>query len=458
MEQWWARSGRTRLAVVALASGLGASVVHFGALVALAVPAILGALVLIALVRGLIRWPDEPGCHRILWWTIVSFGAHLALGLAVTNAGYDVRYYLATDSIGYHERAVALVNHWTDGTVMPVIPSGKEGFYYLLGGLYWVFGTHTAAGLAVNAVLGAALVPITSDTTHRLFGPAAARYAGPLVVLLPGMFLWTSQLMKEAAMLFLLAVALNCAVRVVHRIGFAPMAILTVALVLAFTFRAWVALVVAGGLLVAIAISSRHLLSGLGNGLSALLVVMAVMLGSGVGYSGYEAAVNSDLKQANVLRLDLAYSARTGYDAEADVSTTGAALSYLPRGTLSFLFGPMPWNIQSARQLPFVPDMLVWWALLPSLWRGLRASPRLIGKRSYLMILPALGTVLMMSLALGNFGIVVRERLQVQILVVPLIALGLAERARRRADRETAPDTAPAPASPAPALELIPQG
>ena len=437
---------------------LGVSVVHFKALPALALPGILGSLVLIALVGRLIRWPDETGRRRILRWTMVSFGAHLLLGLAVSNGGYDVRYYLATDSISYDRIARALVEHWNNGTPMPFIPGGKEGFYYLLGGLYWVFGAHAAAGLAVNAVLAAALVPIMTDTTRRLFGPAAAHYAGPLVVLFPGMFLWTSQLMKEAAMLFLLAVALNCAVRLVERMSPASLGLLTVSLVLAFTVRAWVALVVAAGLLVAIAISSRHLLSGLGNGLSALLVVMAVMLGSGVGYSGYQAAVDSDLKQANIIRTDLAYSAGTAYDPEADISTTGAAISYLPRGMLSFMFGPMPWNIQGARQLPFVPDMLMWWALLPSLWVGFRTSSRLIGKRRFLIVLPALGTALMMSLVLGNFGIVVRERLQLQILVVPLIALGLAERARRRNARVEASSTVrPAqPFEPA-SLELLPQ-
>ncbi len=444
------------LAAATCAVVLGAGVVHGRALVALALPAVLGALLLIALVERLLRGADDDARRRVLRWTMVSFAAHLAFGLAVTNAGYDVRYYLATDSLSYHRLATELVGHWTDGTPIPFIPSGKEGFYYMLAGLYWVFGTHEAAGLAVNAVLAAALVPLTSDTTRRLFGEAAARYAGPLVVLLPGMFLWTSQLMKEAGMLFLLAVALNCAVRLVDRMSPAPLVFLTLSLVLAFTFRAWVALVVAAGILIAVAVSSRHLLAGLGNGLSSLIVVAAVMLGSGVGYSGYQAAVDSDLKQANVIRLDLAYSAATGYDPEADISSTGAAVSYLPRGMVAFLFGPMPWNIQGVRQLPFVPDMLAWWLLLPSLWLGLRTSWRRIGRRVLVMLLPALLTTLLMSLALGNFGTVVRERLQMQILVVPVIALGLAGRAARRGAPEETTEPGSRPAE-TPPLELLPQ-
>ncbi|HEV2122772.1 MAG TPA: hypothetical protein VGW38_08365, partial [Chloroflexota bacterium] len=196
----------------------------------------IGVMGLIALVRGLIRWPDEAAGRRILWWTIVSFVAHLAFGLIVSNAGSAARAYLATDSVTYHQVASALSDHWKNGSPMPFIPSGKEGFYYLLASLYWVFGKYAAAGLAVNAFCAAALVPIMSDTTRRLFGVAAARYAAPLVVLLPGMFLWTSQLMKEAGMLILLAVALNCAVRLVDRMSPDPLILLTFSLIFALTF------------------------------------------------------------------------------------------------------------------------------------------------------------------------------------------------------------------------------
>lgn len=41
------------------------------------------------------------------------------------------------------------------------------------------------------------------------------------------------------------------------------------------------------------------------------------------------------------------------------------------------------------------------------------------------LIMPALGLTLMLSLVLGNFGIVLRERMQVFVLLVPFLALGL---------------------------------
>jgi len=422
------------MALAVVGALLGAMVVRAEGAIALIMPAMIGILLLAALVRGLIQWPDEHAQRRIMWWTMSSFGAHLVFGLAATDVSHSIRYYIGTDGLGYDAVARSIVQHWNVGLPLPYVPSGKEGFYYMLAGLYRVFGSYNVAGLVVNAAFAAALVPVMADLTKRLFGPAAARYSVPLVVVFPGLFLWTSQLVREAGMLLLIVVAVNCSVRLVERLSPLPLVFLTTALLLAFTFRAWVALIVAAGLLVGIALGHRDVASGFATGLGALIVVASVMLASGLGYSGYKQATSVSLKQASIIRKDSAGSANTGFEAEVDISSTPNALRYLPLGVVNFVLGPFPWQIRGTRQLPFIPDMLIWWALLPSLWTGFFTAGRLRGRR-LLLVLPSVGTILFMSLALGNFGVIARERLQVVVLVVPLIALGLAERTADRKGR-----------------------
>ncbi len=300
----------------------------------------------------------------------------------------------------------------------------------------------------MNAALAAALVPLVSDTTRRLFGAEAAARVAPIVVLMPGLFLWTSQLIKEAAILALIALSLNCAVRVMDRIALRPLIALTVSLALLFSFRGWVALVVAGGLVAAIAFGRRQLVTGVGTAMGVLGFVV-VLLSFGIGYSGYQAAVTSDLAQANVVRRDLALSATTGYDPEADISTSQQALLYLPRGLLNLTIGPFPWQINSARQLPAVPDMVVWWLFLPSLFRGGREALRRAGRGILVIVLPSVTTACLLALAVGNFGTALRERSQIVVIVVPLIALGLAQRRKSRPSDGTSPE---------PERELIAQG
>jgi hypothetical protein len=195
-------------------------------------------------------------------------------------------------------------------------------------------------------------------------------------------------------------------------------------------------LVVAGGLVAAIAFGRQEVVSGVSTAVG-VLAFMVVVLSFGVGHSGYQAAVNSDLTQANKVRRDLALTASTGFDHETDISTSQRALLYLPRGLFNFTVGPFPWQIRSLQQLPVLPDMLVWWFLLPSLWRGQREGRRRSGRKMLVVILPALTTACLLALAVGNFGTAVRERSQVIIIVVPVIALGLSQRRATQPPEET---------------------
>ncbi len=442
------RTVRPRCAAAAVSVLLGAAVVLRPGIVALLLPAVVGVFALLILVRCLGGWSDDPEVQRrIRNWSMFAFVTHLAFGLLVSNVGGFVETYLrAPDSYTYHSFAVDILGRWTIGLPGPDLPAGKEGFYYMLAGIYWVVGAHTAAGLAVNATLAAAVVPLMTDATSRLFGAEAAKRVPPLVALLPGLFLWSAQLLKEAPILFLIAVATMCAVRILDRSSLGAMFGLALSLSLLFTFRAWVALVVAGGMAAGLVLGRRQLASGIGVGLAAVgLVVGLVALG--LGASGYRAAVETDLAQANAVRQDLA-TAGSGFDADVDVSTSSRALSYLPRGLTTFLFGPFPWQIRSARQLPAVPDVVVWWLLIPSLWRGLRAATRLAGRKISILLLPAATTAILLALSIGNFGTVVRERAQVTILLLPLIALGLSLRPAARREEEQGslpPGELPAP-------------
>ncbi|MDQ4133753.1 MAG: hypothetical protein M3179_11240 [Actinomycetota bacterium] len=422
---------------------LGVAIAFAPVVVAVVGPMMLSVLLLGTLVR-VVSNHDSVADRRILGWTMSSFFLHLAVGMIITYAGGVITSYLAApDANLYDAWARRLVDHWNLGLPIPDIPAGKQGYYYLLAAIYWVFGPHRVAGLIVNAALAAAIVPLLTDTTRRLFGDGPARYVAPLVVFLPSLVLWPSLPIKEAAVVFLAVFALNCAVRVTERISLGALFGMAVCLSLLFTFRAWVALVLAAGVTAGVALGRGRLLSGLGSGIGGA-TLLAVLLAAGLGYSGYQTAVNADLEEANLVRRDLA-TAGSGFDQEADVSTPQAALSYLPQGLPKFLFGPFPWQITGPRQLPVVPDMIVWWALLPSLWVGIRTGLKRARRRALVLLLPALLSAILLSLAVGNFGTVVRERVQVIVLIVPVIALGLSERAARRSRPPASENGAPAP-------------
>lgn len=416
---------------------LGAMIVFLGVGIAFVGPVMLTTLLLLLLVRWMTPESDELYA-KVLLWTLISFGAHFVFGFVVTNAGGIVSSLLkAPDSFTYNFEAVRILQHWRRGFPLPALPGGKEGFYYLLAGLYWLLGIHSVAPLVVNAALSAALVPLVTDTTRRLFGAGAAARVSPVLVLLPSLMLWPSQVIKEAPILFLVAVAANGAARVTERPRAGPLLAMAASLALLLTMRGYVALVVAGGLVAGVAVGRQKLLGGVGAGLGAASLLV-VIVSFGVGYSGYNAAVSTDLQQAQFVRRDLALTASSGFDAQVDISTSRQAITYLPRGLVTFLVGPFPWQIRGVRQLPVVPDVMLWWWLLPSLWRGVRTGSRSIGRKVLVLLLPALTTSCLLSLAVGNFGTLVRERMQVVILVLPFIAYGLTLRNEVPAEEESA--------------------
>jgi hypothetical protein len=413
------------LAIALLA--FGACVVKAPSLVALVVPAAASILLLVLLVRRL-----TPGLHgeldeRVLRWTLLVFGVHLLLGMAITHSTAATNYF-GLDATLYHDGAVQLTRHWAGTATAPQLPSGKEGFFYVLGFLYEVFGAHAESGLVLNALLSAALVPLLTDVTRRLFGRDATRAIGPLVLLLPGLLIWTSQLLREAAVLFLIVAAVDIALRLLDGANLANIFGLALALALLFTFRANVAFVVLGGIAVGVIISRRHVVSGLGLGAGILSLSLVLVVSAGIGYSGYRTAAGADLTQVNAIRLDSSTGAASGFGQARDISTPAGALVYLPYGLTEFVIGPFPWQVHSLRQLPALLDVAVLWCLAPSLWRGLRESRRRRQRGAFVLLIPAAITACMLALLVANFGTVVRERTQVLVLLIPFISLGLALR------------------------------
>ena len=406
---------------MAAAVVLGAAVVRAPALYALAVPAIfsLGAL------WAVLRWTAAggPGDHAAARWTYGSYALHLAVSMAIGASGLTVTFF-GGDANTYHIYSVALARHWSERTVMPELPAGKEGFFYALARVYEVLGPHRVGGLALTALCSALLVPLVADTTRRLFGERARSVVLPLIVLLPGFLVWTSQLLREAPIVAARALGANLAVRLSEEFRPGRLAMLGLTVATLFTLRANVAYVFGAGLLVGLVMGGRHLIAGVATAAAMVGFVAVLIMGGGLGESGYQRSATADLEKVNTVRSNLAYTANSGIGREADVSTPSGSIAYLPIGLPQLLLGPFPWQVRNFRQgLGLLEAMTVWW-LVPSFVRGLRRAARQIGRRATLLLAPAAGITLVLTLLIGNVGTLVRERIQVTVLLLPFVALG----------------------------------
>lgn len=399
---------------------------------------------LLAITRGLCSSEGTATLRRLTAWTLGAFAFHAAIGLLIWNSSRLTAYF-GGDALTYQYGAVGLLQHWTSGAAMPALPTGKKGFFYLLAGIYWLLGVHPAAGIVVDGALAAAVVPVLYDATRRLYGPAAARYVPAISTLLPGFLLWGSQLLREAGVYLLIAVCINCAARLRERVTLGPLVILPTAAALLVTWRADVGLLVAGGLVIGLALGGSGRMGTRLAGFGAGALVLALVLGAGLGYGGYHFVTHANLAQLNDIRASSSQGASSGFLPNSNISTPAHAAGYLPLGATYFLLGPFPWQIHGFRQLFGVPDSLAWWFLLPSLWRGVKSTWQSQRSGVLLLVFPAVALAAVLSLLVANFGTTVRERMQVIVVLIPLVALGWSLRPRRSKGSSAPGEAAPEP-------------
>jgi hypothetical protein len=378
----------------------------------------------------------------VLTWTLVAFVVRAVLGLIIASWPSAVNF-LGPDAIGYQREALGLLSAWHGTGLAPALSPGKGGFSIMLAGLYWLTGPHTSGGVMLNAFLGAALVPVLADTTYRAAGARAARYACPLVALLPAFALWSSELLREAGVCLLMGIMLACAVRLADRVTARRVFVGTLAAAGLLTFRASVAIVYIPTLALGVIIAARHPRRSRSRAahnlallvLSAISIWMVVLM--------YQGGFQADLRDIENYRSAVSSGAESGFGAGGDVSTPGAAASFLPVGILRLLLGPFPWDLRSASQAlglvaAVTSSVLLFWFLRGARgWKARRGQPTSPGQSVFLI--PGCALTVLLALVSGNYGLAIRERSQILLVVVPIICLGIA-RARERASFAQAPD------------------
>jgi hypothetical protein len=387
------------------------------------IPSLIGLLVL-ALSVWLLAMPAPEDRTWIGMWTLTAFVLHVFVGLVIWHVP-GLTAFFGGDAVVYDAGARSLADSWRHVGAIPSLPAGKEGFFYMLAVLDYVFGEHADAGIVINGVMAALLVPLSYDTTRRLHGPRAARIAAALATLIPGLILWPAQLLREAGVLALIALAMNAGTRISRRVSLGAMLVLAAAVALLFTFRASTALLLATGMTAGLLLGRRRLTGGIGASAGVAGILVVLVLAFGLGISGFKFVTSSNLAAVNTVRSDSSVSASSGYYTDADVSTGNRAVAYLPIGMAAFLLGPPPWTIGGARPSLSLPDLAVWWCLLPSLVAGILRVRAERGREVLLEFLPALAVTMGLSLIIANFGTTIRERMQVVVILLPLIAYGV---------------------------------
>jgi 4-amino-4-deoxy-L-arabinose transferase-like glycosyltransferase len=383
------------------------------------------------------RSPGEEGRFllRVFWWTLI-FRSALAVVLNVFSDSSAFAGMFWGDSGTYDAGGYGLALVWQGEAVgAPRFTDsvGRYGFYYFVGAIYFIFGRNQLLVQFLNGSIGALTVLTMYALAERLFGVPVARRVALLMAFFPGMMFWSAGMYKDPAILLCIAVAMYAVVRL--RASASPaMLILYVTAVLALTaMRFYIAYFVVFATLTTFVFSRR------GSPISRVLsfAIVAGTLALAFNLAVRQEALEEQnkyltLERLQVTRTDQANLGQSAFGRDYDVSTPTGALLALPVGLTYLLFAPFPWAVAGTRQALVLPEMLVWYGLIPAFVVGMAHSVR----RQLGDVLPILVFAVTLTLAYalmqGNIGTAYRQRMQVTMFFFLFMAVGLDERAKRK--------------------------
>lgn len=379
--------------------------------------------------------------------TNVFLGAlliRLAFGILIHIFG--LREFFGGDAITYSTRGWELAQYWRG--VLPALSEGALrsinfnspgwGMFYLVGSFFFVFGKAIFLMQSFCAVVGAATAPMIYLCAKKLFqNSRVARFSALSIAFFPSFVIWSAQLMKDGLIIFLLVLAITLVLELNEK--FSLLAILGIVLALfgIISLRFYIfymaAAAVVGSFVVGVSRSNQSIIRR---------VLVIALIGVGLSYFGVSQTatknveVYGDLSRLQNSRLDLARSAGSGFNEDADVSTTRGAISAIPLGLAYLMLAPFPWEMTNFRQLITLPEVLLWWAMIPLMIYGIWYAVRNKFRHALPILLFSGMLTLAYSIFQGNVGTAYRQRTQIQVFLFIFIAVGWTIWREKREDRE----------------------
>ncbi len=368
--------------------------------------------------------------------TTIFLGALLVrLSFGIVIHVLDLRDFFGADANTYDFNGWRLVEYWqgqisTDDMALQRAWSTAGpgwGMNYLVAGIYYLIGKNIFAAQSFCAVFGAATAPMIYFCAAQMFNnKRVAKISAISIAFFPSFVIWSSQLMKDGLIIFLLVLAMTMVLRLQEKFNYLALLLLVFSLFGIFSLRFYIFY------MVVIAVGGSFIIGVTGSVQSIVRrTAVLVLLGLGLTYLGVirNASVDfetyANLERIQVSRQDLAQSADSGFGEDLDVSTTEGAISAVPIGLLYLMFAPFPWEMSNFRQVITLPEVLLWWAMMPLLASGLWYA---IGQRlrsSVAVLVFSLMLTLAYSIFQGNVGTAYRQRTQIQVFLFIFIAVGI---------------------------------
>jgi hypothetical protein len=356
----------------------------------------------------------------------------------------DQRGLFAPDDLQYDFNARLLAEHWMGHVADPSETLGVHvnGTMTAIAVIYYLFGYVPLAPRLFYGIIGAWTAVVTAMLAGRFFSKEVARRAGLVAALVPSLALWASVITKDTPALLGVEVALYAFLSLRERLTLASGALFAFALLLIATARPYELV------FVAVPVVGTALFGGQRFRLRNVILFVAMtasaiwLIRATGSLDLIDSSEMTTVERVNEIRAGYASGADSAVNLDlVDTSSAGGLALWAPIGLAYFYLAPVPFSGGSIRQIMTSPEMLLWYAVLPAVVRGLRTALReKIAGISVLLLYAAVSSV-GWALVVTNVGTIYRYR--AQILFVPILLMAFDQIRRRERRRRSA--TAPTP-------------
>lgn len=425
--------------LLALLSLVSYVVVSF--LIPQAGPTALIAVTVAALVGGYLIYRSETDRRFLLQLFVAGIIVRVVIGSIIFVA--NLQEFFGGDALTYDEFGYALLRLW-QGEIQfkPEIDrfsaGGGWGMLYLVAAVYAIIGRNPLAIQFINAIIGSATAAVIYLCAYHIFrNIRVARLAAFAVAFFPSIILWSSQGLKDAPVVLALSLAMLATLKLGERWSVKYLIVLIVALFSVFSLRFYIFYMLVAAIAGSFIVGMREL-----DGKSIVRqFAVIVCIGLAMTYLGVLRQASQQVETFGSLeavqrsREDLARSARSGFAADVDVSTTSGAISVIPIGLVYLLFAPFPWQVEGSRQIITLPEMVVWWLAFPLVLLGGWFTIRYRLRQTLPILIFTTMLTLAYSVFQGNVGTAYRQRAQLLVFYFIFAAVGfifLKEKAEER--------------------------